>query len=466
MSISDEIKNAEKAIDEEFHKKLPQDLEYAQAIWTLLSVVEDQHLMVYYIHRLPDEQIPFFIDQLMNALSYPIRSIYKKQNGISKKLSKEFIDDHYSWAVNWIEDAKMYNDFCSIFPLWHRKIIDLKINDNFLEISNWKNLKPEYEAYNRIYKKKGNPKIPILDLNNLVSKVMENVNNDKTKFEFKLNPKIAKLLIDDYSSHVNGRYNLPDEWETSEFKFGEFKKVFTAIQALLYGRFIARTVLAKEGMEGLGYDSVIWVLTFDELLARLERYVSISSKTIKCILNVLTFGNEDIREPDIAIQPLVDLKNGFIALSPFVWMNSDAERNLCVLLNRIPREQKIYSILTNKKEKILFEEIKKYVIDLGYDIAYGNLSIGDPDLDIAIIDRKSNACLCMELKWFIEPSEIREVSQKLEELKKGVLQATEILRLYKSNDNKLVKEILGINENFRFAVCVASYNWIGQGEKL
>jgi hypothetical protein len=288
---------------------------------------------------------------------------------------------------------------------------------------------------------------------------MKDVSHDDTSFELNLNPKLVRTLINSYSKSTSNRYKLPDDWRTSFFSYFEFKNVFIAIQAILYGRFIARSILARNGMKGMGYSSAVWVVTYSELAERLALYTRVNEKIIKKILSYLTFGNQEIRCPDIALQPLVDLENGFFALSPFVWINSNVERNFCALLNQIPNEKNIYSKLTQMKEGILRDDIVKYVEDLGYEVAYGEL--GNTDLDIAIIDRQEKICICLELKWFIEPAEVREGFDRAKELKTGVSQSKKIQRHHKNNFDRLNKDILKIDSSYEFAVAVGSRNWIG-----
>ncbi len=166
----------------------------------------------------------------------------------------------------------------------------------------------------------------------------------------------------------------------------------------------------------------------------------------------------NIRNPDIAIQPIVDLTNGQYAISPFVMANVQAERNLCVLLNQIPDERKRYSQLVDEKEHQVRSETIDSLSGLGLDFRHGQLE--GTDLDLAIIDRKTKKCLCVEIKWFIEPAEIREVLARSEELHKGVSQALKIAKMFYDNDARLMT-LLGIDQTYDFLAMVGSVNFIG-----
>jgi hypothetical protein len=200
----------------------------------------------------------------------------------------------------------------------------------------------------------------------------------------------------------------------------------------------------------------------DELLARLRRYTGVDAPVIGRVLDLITFGSSGIRTPDIAIQPLVDLGDQTYALAPFVWLNTNVERNLCVLLNQIPQEKAVYSGLVRDKEAATRDEMRAFLAPLGFDLKWGK--VGDTDLDLAIVDRTNKVCLCLELKWFIEPDEVREIEQRTKELMAGAMQAKKIKSLFESGDVRLVRDLLNIDQDYQFLSAVASQNWIGFGD--
>lgn len=260
---------------------------------------------------------------------------------------------------------------------------------------------------------------------------------------------------------IAGRHQLPEIWEFDGFSLQQFKKVFLTLQGMLFAWNEAKKGLADQLLNG-GYKSYVWVVSKKELGKRLTQYTSVPKKVVNIILDLLTFGNHGIRMPDIALQPIIDLKNGFYALSPFVWMATDAERNLCVLINKIPAQRAIYSRLTNEKETRLITEITKFLGKM--NLEFQEAKLPNTDVDLAIIDREQKACLCLELKWFIEPAEIRETTERSEELKTGVVQAKKIKDSFESDKTDSIKEKLQIDSSYKFLAVVASQNWIGHLE--
>jgi len=359
MNVYQQIRNAEEEIDTAFSTNGLKEVGYAQAVWTLLSVAEDHDLKIREINPLPEYQLDAYVDGLLNWLSYPLRVCFKMANRGNKKLIKELNDEHYQLAQDWIKKAKDYNHFCALFPLWYRKKIDISIVENQL-IVDLSSINLEYEAYNRLVRKSGYGINMRIDPNQVVDEIVRNTTFEDDRFNVNFNPKLVSRLIVLCNETFSVRYSLPGNWQFSGFNLSQFKSIYISIQALLLAWRIARLIAARKDMQSLGYSSSVWVVQKEELVNRISSYSEQPPNIVKSIFELLTFGNVGIREPDIAVQPLIDLNNGFYALSPFVWLNVDAERNLCVLLNQIDAEKEIYSNLVKDKESIQRNELENF----------------------------------------------------------------------------------------------------------
>lgn len=452
------VRDWENKLDAEFNNNPLGQICYSQAIWSILSVMEDKYLKFVQIDQLSKEQLSVNVDAYLNALTHPLRTLYKQNKHRPEKIKKDVIDEHYGWAWDWLDKSIIYCQFCSIYSLWSKNKISLNVESTHLDASGWRNFNIEYEAYNRLFRKDlVSPSL--IDPSPILEKLKANISVNKHRFKLNLNPKLVRNLISFFSSTIEERYNLPSNWSFKNFTFEEFKKVFTTIQAILFGCFVVRSILAMNGLEGCGYPDAVWVVGMYELKTRLSRYTKIDSETVHMILRYITFGEVGIRNPDIALQPIIDLKNGFYALSPFVFLNTNVERNLCTLLNYIESEKKIYSKLTKQKENILRDKLIPEIEKLGYQTSKGKLY--DTDVDLAIIDRDNKICISFELKWFIEPAEILEIVHRTEDLQKGVSQAKNILGKFTEGDTQLIKDVLNIDHSYSFSVAVGSMNWIG-----
>lgn len=219
-----QVEKCEREIDRDFDRNSLNEVEYSQAVWTILSVIEDKFLKFTHINNLPAEQKHIYADVYLNALTHPLRSLFRNNKKSPSLIKNEVIDKHYGWALDWLEKAESYNHFCSIFPLWRNNKIELSIDGNVLNTSDYKNKEIEYEVYNRLNKKDGIIADKSVDPNNLASLITPNVSYSNTRFKLNLNPKLAKILIKKCSPVAQGQYNLPDDWEFSKFTLGEFNK--------------------------------------------------------------------------------------------------------------------------------------------------------------------------------------------------------------------------------------------------
>jgi hypothetical protein len=452
------IKEIEDEIDAAFFNSPLNNISYSQSLWTILSVVEDIYLNMTHINPLEVDYLHVQTDVLMSALCHPVRAICKNNPNKPAPICHELFDDHYGWAQKWIEDSSVYSNFFSIFSLYWKEKISIRVDGNKLHAENWRT-EISHEAYNRLIRKDGDGDEPILNTIKVVEILEGSYRKKGSRFYLNLNPKLAKSLVEIWNEQVYSRYQIPSEWECCHFSFGEFKKVYTSIQAILLGRFVSRSILALQGLPGLGYCDSVWVLGLPELVNMLTRYSGVTHKKVEKIIKYLIFGGMGVRNPDVAIQPIIDLRNGQLALSPFIFMNSNSERNFCVLLNQIPDERMKYASLTQQKERVLKEDLTNEITRLGYRVESG--SLGDTDLDLALIDDENKVCLTLELKWFIEPAEIRESIDRSKELEKGVDQARVVSRKFFSRDERLVKDVLKIDESYDFLSVVGSRNWIG-----
>jgi hypothetical protein len=467
LAANEQIAQIEKDIDTVFADNKLKEIGYAQAVWTLLSVTEDLSL-----RSLMNGQkaMEAFADGHLNCLTYPLRVCHGellKEVEIHKDqyvLNTELVDEDYKLAWEWCKDAYKYFSFCCIFPLWHHKSLELVVNENNLIIKGLSDFQKEYEAYNRLIKVSGakDTYMAFSNSEGLVAAIRYRTTVGKNWFKLNFNPKLVAKLVSTIQQTVARRQDLPENWQFDGFTIAEYRKVFTTLQAMLFGWSIARQVALDTGIQELGYVSSVWVVPQEELHNRLKAYTSIKLDIIKNIVALLTFGFNNIRHPDIAIQPIVDLKNGLYALSPFIWMATNPERNLCVLLNQIPSHKEIYSKIKNEKEDLLKSEVKDFLSTL--NLEFSEMTLGTTDIDIAIIDRNEKLCLCLELKWFIEPAEIREVITRAQELRKGVIQAKKIKQQYEEDLEPSIKKKLNISPDYRFMVAVASQNWIGYSD--
>ena len=182
---------------------------------------------------------------------------------------------------------------------------------------------------------------------------------------------------------------------------------------------------------------------------------------VKSVLDDLTYGNNGIKNPSPALQPLIKFDSKHYAIVPNIWICSAAERNFISLLNRFPTEKTIYEKYVDEKENLMKERFKTRLSDKDFKFYSGNVA-KLTDIDLAIVNHSEKACLLLELKWFIAPTTARERINKSKEIKKGICQTLTLKQAFTRNHEPLLEK-LNIDSSYKLEGVVVSENWIGYG---
>ena len=253
---------------------------------------------------------------------------------------------------------------------------------------------------------------------------------------------------------------LPSEWKFSRYTLGDFQKIFETICAIAHIHRAVHITAVNQGVIHKGYLDSIYVKTYGQLIRRVARYSDMSPVKVKSVLDDLTYGNNGIKIPIPALQPLIKLNPKHYAIVPHIWICSAAERNFISLLNRFPSEKVIYEKYVDEKEGLMKERFKTRLSDK-FKFYSGNVA-KLTDVDLAIVSHSEKACLLLELKWFISPTTAHERINKSKEIKKGISQILKLKRAFAENYEPLLDK-LNIDSSYKFEGAVVSENWIGYG---
>ena len=361
--------------------------------------------------------------------------------------------------------GKKYQWFEAAYTYASRGLIELELQVSTIQPTKEFFKGMEYQAYGRLMKAhESDEAVSLINVDNfplLTEAISRSVRIKGHRFSCKMNPRMVSDTIKFMNPGYDSVFSLPSEWQFSRYTLGDFRKVFEAILAMASIRLIAWRIAIEEGYNPFGYADSIYVPTCNELLRRVVRYSGVSDEKVLSIFDDLTYGNRGVpkRELDPALQPLIKLNPNQYAIMPSLWMSLSPERNLTVLLNKLPSERKIYAKLVDKKEDIMRQGIIADLSDKDFRFIDGNVP-NLPDIDLAIVNHSEKACLLSELKWFIAPAEFREVIHKSEEIEKGISQILKIKQAFARNHKPLLDK-LNIASSYRLEGIVASRNWIG-----
>ena len=454
-----ELRRAEKEIDNHYRSNPLVNLPFARAAWALLACGEEIMLREINLSS-TSQEIAAATDNLVYDLKVPMHWLYHAC-GQGGQIPFEWNDEIFQASWDLFDLGTEYSRFVAAYTYANHGWIELEPQGSTIQPTENLFNGIEYAAYNRLIKPNESRealssvnfgKFPIAAIDRALK-----IHGDR--FRCDPNPRMVADTVTAMSPIFDSAFSLPSEWRFSRYSLNDFRKVFEAIVALAYIRVTARQMAIDRGCGALGYADSIYVPTFGELLRRIVRYSGVSESKVQSIFDDLSYGNPDISSPDPALQPLIKLNSEVYAIMPHLWICSAPERNLTVLLNRLPSEKGIYSKLVGEKETLMRKRLTTCLSTKSFRLVEGRVP-NLPDVDLAVIDESEKTCLLLELKWFIYPAEAREIIEKSEEIRKGISQVRQLQNAFADNHQPLLKK-LNIDSNYRIAGIVVSQNWIG-----
>lgn len=445
----------EKEIDVEIVRSDLRKERAPQAIWSLLSVIDNGHFK----DMMEGERVQFRHGNHTQIISLPLRCFLsndKKFAGGPVDLSRAL--DTQAMALDWLNRCQDYRGFEALLPLWHRDKITLRLEGNRLLCEDTEPGDP-YDAYNATIGDEGTPiedqrhEISVQALAPHLTRSVQRIGKDS----YTVVP--TPEMIREFSKAVpESGWSLPEEWDFGDFRLGEFKRIYIAIRALALIWLVARVVSWHKKVYMI---SGICQLEFSVVKNLIHRATEISCPAVDAVCELLTFGSLGILVPDATLQPLLVTETNQCFIAPILLLHTAPENNLCGLVNRVPRYRAIYSKLSNEKETLMFREARMRLEALGLEVNSGE--IDGTNIDLAITEHATKACLCVELKWFISPTSIGECHLRGLELAVGIRQAKKISLARSALQPSLVR-LTNIVKTYDFLAIVASMNWIGNSE--
>lgn len=459
-TITPELEAVEAAIDNEHLKNRLTKLTFSEAAWYFLAFCEEmqfKRLEIEGINRRQDTAC--HADEIVNNMKTPLRWLWETCRP-GTQIPRKFCDESYKASWDFYDLAHEYGSFESAYIYARAGAVTLRLQGDAIVPDIPFRKDPRYEAYDRLCINEptefdGDRAIEFFD------NVSQTVTVSDNRFRYQLNPGIVSYGLDALMPLMS-HFWLPDSWSLPRYSFGDFRSVLSAIRVIAMIHHFAHVAAARQGCVALGYLDSVLVMRRGELSKRLKRYTGLGIDVVNAVIHDATFGERDIRNPDPAIQPLIPLTADRIAISPTLFLASDIERNLTVLLNRLPEEKKVYSQLSEDREKISRRRIIDRLQPLGLRFWHGNLPGRNdlPDVDLAVINDIERTCLILELKAFIGPAEPREILEKSEEIEKGVSQIN-VLRNSTRLESALLNGPLEIDGSYDVSFALASETFVG-----
>jgi hypothetical protein len=472
VSISPELRGVERAIDTHYRSNDLTRLPFAQAAWQLLAVCEDMpFLALLRVYQRPEERPGYaeagmFAEGYVSHLKYSLAWL-EASCPPGGRPHPDYHEPAYGLAYELSELAEHYIDFETAFTCASRGIAELRLEGSRIYSFADFLIDSRYDAYDQLVRLSNQAErlpdySPFRQLTHLIAPSIQ-VRGER--FSLHLNPQTVGAIVEILSPLWEGMFSLPYAWQFSAFSLLDFKKVWKSIASLAFTHLVARKEAAVRGCYGAGFADALILTKREDMVSRLTRYSGVAASTVDRLVTYLTYGAAGISRPDPAIQPLIPLSPETYAIAPYLVTAISPERNFTVLLNRLASERQIYSRLVQAKEALLRDHVVDELAKTNVRFWHGTIAgtSGLPDVDLAVVSDAERTCLLLELKWFIEPDEIREVIEKSEEIAKGVAQQEVLARELQKRPQPIL-DALSIGPDYQLLLAVASSNTIGLPE--
>jgi hypothetical protein len=206
---------------------------------------------------------------------------------------------------------------------------------------------------------------------------------------------------------------IPEDWE---FPWGGRAETTLLINALslrcMYHVLAVHFGAARLKLRGGGESNLCFCLSRNELLEDMAVISSLNSSHIEAFISFLTYGQRT-SAPDSALQPIVCLTQGIVAVTAIGFLASNQERNLLTLQARL--DPPTFNRLSGSFEVQMTERLDARLRERWrFVVPNRTFQLGSnrEELDLLIAEPETSTMVILELRWMLPPGDPREVQTK------------------------------------------------------
>jgi hypothetical protein len=459
--VSPELRAVESEIDGAFRESPLVSRPFAESCWYYLAVVEDtvtQTVKQGYVRGDLDERA--LADHVVVHSKIPVG--WLKQVCPSGGQAPATVDWHMCASAQRLQQlGEEYFSFETAFTWATLGHATLAIDGATIRVSGPLVDDAQFDAYDRLADR------PAVDTASerqdltVLSRWLDRVQVKGSRFEYRLSRRDAREIMRAVAPAIDQRFALPPGWTFDGFTLGEFAEIAKALWTVCYCHHAARISAIARGAAESALLSAVLLTNSRALRRRLVDLTNVSESAVDAVVDCLTYGAVGQKTPDPALQPIIAL-GSHVAVSPSIVASSSLERNMSVLLNRMPASKARYGELSKDRETLLRREMENSLAECGLRTWAGSIPSwgGVGELDVVVIDDAAKCVLLLELKSFVGPAEPREIRDRSEEIAKGVRQV-KARREMSERRRAALEGALAIDSEFRLCFAVASKTSIG-----
>lgn len=455
--VSEALARIEVEIDSEHRSNDLLKERRSQAMWSFLAQIEEMFI-IRQLQNSPD--LPMLADAAMHLAKWPLRWLWRGcvSDG---PVSTSHDEDRYRAASALSILGDRHTQYETVYTLAYRGRHKLVRQGNLLVVPAPPPQSVRRDAYDRLVDEQERAGNPRLDLPPAAIPV---VRVRKHRFRYRVGDALYQRACECLSAAFGKRFRLPSEWKLGTHTLAEYRSVFEFLFVRSVLHHYARRSAIDRGCPALGYADALIVTGRRSLARSVARQTGLSRDAVESIVRILTYGECGIKEPDIALQPLVPFGTDQIGWSPYLVEQSAFERNLIVLLNRFPKARADYAALSVRREHMLRDELVDGLKRCGFEYWHGRVPNwgGASEVDFVAIDRRTRQALLMELKAFLAPADPGEVEHRRRDVEKGIEQIRRRQEMFGQRGEDL-RHALGISDDYHVTFAVVSQTSAGNG---
>ena len=247
---------------------------------------------------------------------------------------------------------------------------------------------------------------------------------------------------------------LPDDWEFDLFSLEDYKKFWIEISILCYIHFFCCSFINDPSIR---LNNRVIIQPKKNIISAISRCSQLNTKTVETMINYISF-EPNKKNADIMYQPIIELNDSTVMISPILFICSRPERNLLCVVNT--KNDKNHSREVNSLEDLMIAELEQH-INCKNIVKRKKLNDSLPDIDFAIFDENTSSVLLCELKWFLEADSTKEVYAREDEITHGCEQVESVMNYAMSDKQAFIKQVFGVESDMDydlFCCVIAKHN--------
>ncbi len=369
-----------------------------------------------------------------------------------------FNAENYTPACHLLASAEEFAAATRVFSAYHAKALELSIDRETGLISalqeKWASHYGSLEYVLNADKGEFSPVILLVNLFSGPSFEMPGVNSfggwgptiyeivkrarlKKGRIHYQLIKRFARELFEEFNvtpSLLSKKWVFP--WGTMP----EAQSYFAALQAVSVYHLLSVHFGSIRRLNGRGVDQICLNTEARRLNADLARVSGLPIRTVEAVTDALTLGS-GTTTPDPALQPLVPIGDARLAVPGSVILSSKWSRNMLSLHARVAEdsfnansaafEQTMISVLES-------ELPARFIHRTSINIP---TSKGPEEIDLLLIDKNARSILLGELRWMLQPGDVREVLNRKKVIREKVKQAHRKLAGARAATDEVVQQL-------------------------